>query len=88
MKNDKQIPEKKDLKTLIKEYMAEYLGIEPEDISEDDSLRDDLHMRPVDITDFIETLSLKGIDTSQLNFDEIETFADLIEALEWGQDLK
>lgn len=65
----------------IKELLAQYLGLEPEDISDDDSLVGDLHMSATDLTDFVETLGDKGIDTSPLDLPNIETVSDLIESL-------
>ena len=46
----------------VKETLAQHLGIEPDDISYDDSLSEDSHMRATDITDFLEALNSKDID--------------------------
>lgn len=70
-----------DIKIKVKRILSEYLGIEPDDISEEDSLIGDLHMKPSDLTDFLEILETEGINTSSLDLTEIETFAELIEEL-------
>ncbi len=77
--------DKKDEKTqlnIAKDALAEQLGIEPNDIGFDDSFSDDFHMRPTDFADFLEVLNSKNIDTSKLDLPEIETFGDLVYALD------
>jgi acyl carrier protein len=65
----------------IKTLLAEMLGIDVEDISDEDFLADDLHMSPSEISDFLAKLEDAGIDTSSVDVKEIETFADLADAL-------
>jgi len=65
----------------IKQHLAEYLGVEIEDIDDDDSLTQDLHMRPSDLTDFLETLKTNNIDTNTVDLTEIETVGELIDAV-------
>ena len=75
----------KDEKTqlnITKDALAEQLGIESDDIVFDDSFIDDFHMRPTDFADFIEVLNSKNIDTSKLDLPEIQTFGDLVYALD------
>lgn len=67
---------------IVKESLAELLGIETDDISYDDSLRDDLHMRATDITDLLEILNTKGIEISKLELSDIQTFEDLVRGLD------
>ncbi|OGM28427.1 hypothetical protein A2962_04700 [Candidatus Woesebacteria bacterium RIFCSPLOWO2_01_FULL_39_61] len=69
----------KDVKTQIKKLLSEYLGVEPDDIDEEDSLVADLHMKPTDLTDFVEILDTRGLDISKLELTEIETVGELIE---------
>lgn len=69
------------MKEKINKLLADFLGIEPADLTEDDSLTEDLHMTPTDLTDFVEILKSAGIDTSILNMAEIETLEDLHEKL-------
>lgn len=73
--------EEQELKEKIKRKLADYLGIETVDIEDDFSLTEDLHMKPTDLTDFIQILSEMGINTDALDFTEIDTFSDLIEEI-------
>ncbi len=70
-----------EIKESVKKELANFLGIEPEDIESDFSLTEDLHMKPTDLTDFMEILSKMDFDTASIDFAEVETFADLIDAL-------
>jgi len=72
---------KSDTKLKIKTILAGFLGIEPEDIEDEDSLTADLHMKPSDLTDFLELMESNGIDTSSIDFIEVDTFAELIESI-------
>ena len=65
----------------VKKHLAEYLGVEIEDIDDEDSLTQDLHMRPSDLTDFLETLKTNNIDTNTVDLTEIETVGELIDAV-------
>lgn len=65
----------------VKNLLAAQLGIDAEDIHNDDSLVDDLHMNPSDITDFSQSLENEGIDISDLDFTQIDTISDVLEAL-------
>jgi acyl carrier protein len=69
------------VKEKVRKELANQLGVEPEDIEDDSSLTEDLHMKASDITDFSESLANSGFVTSNLDFTEIETFIDLVEAL-------
>lgn len=70
-----------EISRLMKKELSNFLGIEPEDIENDFSLTEDLHMTPADLTDFIELLSKMNFVTENIDFTEIETFSDLIDAL-------
>lgn len=65
----------------IKKLLANFLGVDADDIKDEYSLAEDLHMSASDLTDFIETLKNEGVDTASLVLTEIETFDDLIESL-------
>jgi acyl carrier protein len=71
----------KNPKAAIKEILAKVLGVEPEDIHDDDELVADLHIDATGLADFSHSLEKNGIDTSKLDFNEIDTFEDLIEIL-------
>ena len=68
-------------KEAIIKLLAEELGVEPEDIKEDDSLSLDLHMKPTDLTDFFQKLEDSGFNVAKINLTDIETVEDIIEAL-------
>lgn len=68
-------------KEKIRRELADYLGTEPEDIDDESILTEDLHMKASDLTDFSETLSSLGFDTSKLDFTEAESFIDLVDAV-------
>lgn len=68
-------------KKIIKGELAKYLGLESEDIEDDSILVEDLHMKATDLTDFSEILSSLNYDTSKLDFTEVETFLDLVDAI-------
>ncbi len=65
----------------IKNLLSEQLGVEAEDISEEDSLKDDLHMSALEITDFLQQLEEAGVETSDIDLSEVDTVQDLSEAL-------
>ena len=67
------------MKEKINKLLADFLGVETTDISEDDSLIQDLHMTPSDLTDFVEIMGTAGFDTTHLDMTEIETLNDLHE---------
>jgi acyl carrier protein len=68
-------------KQKVKRELADFLGVEMEDIEDETELTTDLHMDAVAITDFMEILTKAGFDVSQLDFTEIDTFQELLEAL-------
>ena len=70
-----------DKKSQIIKRLAEHIGVEPEDIDEDDAFLTDLHMNPMEMSDFVHSLTSLDLDVSHLNLAEIETIADLLEAL-------
>jgi len=68
-------------KEIVRRELANYLGVETEDIEDDCLLTEDLHMKATDLTDFMEVLTRMGMETTDINLTEIETFLDLVEAL-------
>lgn len=70
-----------DKRAKIVRHLAEHIGVEPEDINDEDSLSEDLHMNPAEISDFVHSLGEAGFSISSLNLTEIETVGDLLEAL-------
>lgn len=59
--------------------LGELIGVEPDDIKPEDSLRDDLHMNSVDLAELADRLSKEGMGTVDLS--EIETVEELLEEL-------
>lgn len=70
-----------DVKESVKKLLCDFLGIEPEDIEDDFLLSEDLHMKPTDLTDFMELLDKKDYDIANIDFSEIESFSDLVDAI-------
>lgn len=68
-------------KEKIRRELANFLGTDPEDIEDDSILTEDLHMKATDLTDFSEILTSAGLDTSKLDYTEIETFLDLVDSV-------
>lgn len=57
-----------------------YLGLEEEDITEDDSLQEELHMSPSDVYDFLTTNELSS-DPESLDLANVESVSDLVDAI-------
>ena len=86
MNTDKKSKDGK-LKKLILEKLAEHLGVEYVDISDEDYLLDDLHMEPSDLSEFLVSLEDNGINITDLDLKEIETVADLVEIVGLNQPM-
>lgn len=71
----------------VKKLLATFLGIEVDDINDEDSLVEDLHMSPAEIAEFLEKLTASGIDISPIDLTSLQTFADLIDMLDLHQDI-
>ncbi len=71
----------KDIKKEVLKALSDHLGVEPDDIEEEDSLTQDLHMRASDLSDFMETLQTLNIETEKVDLTKVETVNDLIDAL-------
>lgn len=67
------------MKDQVIKILANQIGVEPEDIEEDDSLRDELHMSSVDLAEITEHLAELGM--AGVDFSDIETVGDLLESL-------
>lgn len=63
----------------IKSLLATFLGVEVSDINDDDSLKEDLHMSPSDIVDFVHILKENGFEIDEEKLEEIETFEEFAE---------
>ncbi len=81
--SDKQKHKDAPLEKRIKSLLAELIGVEPEDVTLEDSLADDLHMGAAELTDFVLLLQENDMDieAADLNLAELETVSDLVEAI-------
>ncbi len=70
------------MKDKLKKLLAEHLGVSVEDIDDGDSFSQDLHISAIDLADFTHNLENHGFDISKVNLAEMETFEDLVEALD------
>jgi acyl carrier protein len=77
----------KDIRQKILRILADQLGVEPEDLNDEDSLRDDLRMSPSNLTDFVETLAEEGFDINKIDFEEMESLGDLINLMYQEEEL-
>ena len=68
-------------KDVVRRELSNFLGVEAEDIEDDTSLTEDLHMKATDLADFLEILTRMGMETTGVDLTETETFLDLTEAL-------
>ena len=75
-------------KEKIIQLLSEQLGVEPEDISEEDSLSDDLHMGPASLADFAKSLEAEHPEVSGIDLTEVETVGDLIQEIHLEKDLE
>ncbi len=73
---------KMDKVTKIKSLLAEHIGVDADDIKDEDSFSEDLHMGPMELVDFTEALKKIGFDTSAIDFSTIDTVGELLEALQ------
>ncbi|MFC1625450.1 acyl carrier protein [Patescibacteria group bacterium] len=69
------------IKEKIKKDLAEFLGVDTDDIDSQDNIMQDLHMSPSDATDFLSVMEEKGYDITGLDLTEIETFDELADFL-------
>jgi acyl carrier protein len=67
------------MKDTLFSILGELIGVEPEDIKVEDSLRDDLHMNSVDLAELADRLSRENLEVVDLS--EIETVEELLDAL-------
>lgn len=68
-------------KSIVRQELSNFLGVDTEDVEDDSSLTEDLHMKATDLTDFMEILTRMGMETSNIDLSETETFLELVEAL-------
>jgi acyl carrier protein len=76
-----KITEADKIVSIVKSTLAEHIGVDTEDIEEDDSFVEDLHMNPTDLSDFIAKLETEGVEVSEPDFTDSETVGEFIENL-------
>jgi len=67
--------------------LAEQIGVATDDINEEDTFLDDLHMTPADLTEFAERLENEGIEVGIDQLGEMETVSELLETLRAEEEL-
>jgi|GEM_PF-1650593 hypothetical protein len=67
------------LRSLVAKALADHIGVEADDIKDDDFFFDDLHMNPTELTDFVHEIESLGVDSTKINLEELETFEDLLD---------
>ena len=70
-----------NIKQKVKNLLADFLGVDADDIKDEYSLTSDLHMTPADITDFLQILEASHFNISEIDLAKTETFDELTEAL-------
>lgn len=65
----------------IKRELADFLGVDMEDIEDETEFVTDLHMDATSLSDFMDILEKGGYDISEVDFNQINTFIELVEAL-------
>jgi len=73
------------MKDKIIHILADQIGVEPEDISMEDSLRDELHMSTVDLAEISDKLASLGFD--EVDLSEIDSVEELLEELNVEDDI-
>lgn len=77
----------KNVRVVVMKNLSTQLGVEPDDLHDEDSLKEDLHLKAVDLTDLLDHLQNEGLDTSEVDFEEIETLGELIEILKDEEEI-
>lgn len=77
----------KNIKDIVITSLADFLGVTTKDITIEDALRDNLHMSPSDISDYLESISDKGFNIEDLKIENIDTVGELIDELTLETDL-
>lgn len=68
-----------ELANLIKNTLANQIGVEKDDLKDEDVLSDDLHMGPSEIVDYFNELEKLGFDPTLIEKPEEQTLGDIVE---------
>lgn len=66
---------------LIKRHLAETIGVDVDDIKDEDTFLEDLHMSPAEFSDFLASLEKFKIDPSAPDIANANCVVELIEAV-------
>lgn len=64
---------------LVKQILAEQLGVNVEDVNSDDDLLDDLHMSPSDLSEVMGSFVRAGAEVIEADIKDAETVSDLVD---------
>lgn len=67
---------------IVKEVLAEKIGVEPTDIELEDTFRNDLHMSATNLSDFVKSLEKRKINIEKIDLTQILTVKDLVETID------
>jgi acyl carrier protein len=73
------------MKDKLLHILSDIIGVEPEDINMEDSLKEDLHMNAVDLAELAEKLNTEGYGSVDLS--EIDTVEELIAELNIEEEI-
>lgn len=68
-------------KSKFLKLLADYQGVDVDDINMGDLFFEDLHMGPSEISDFMEKLSDEGFNTDKIDLESTHSVDDMIEIL-------
>lgn len=66
---------------IVRASLAAHLGVEADDISLDDNFKEDLHMQPGEIVEYMQELTELGLEASELDLTVVRTVGDLVDSL-------
>lgn len=72
----------------VKKLLTEHIGVGLEDIIDEDSFSEQLHMSPSDLVDFTKVLEKHGFNVDALDLTQVVSVGDLIEVLSSEEELK
>lgn len=73
------------MKDKLLHILSDIIGVEPDDINMEDSLKEDLHMNAVDLAELAEKLNTEGYGAVDLS--EVDTVEELIAELNIEEEI-
>jgi len=68
-------------KKIIKARIAEHIGVDIEDVKDEDTFSEDLHMSPAEFSDFLGSLSSLGVDAHSMDISTSSSVEELVDAV-------